>query len=43
MNNVISCEHGTSYRSDHSPVILNVNLTSIDIGPGYFKLIIVLY
>ena len=38
INNVISCEHGTSYRSDHSPVILNVNLTNIDRGPGYFKL-----
>ena len=38
INNDISCEHGTSYRSDHSPVILNVNLTNIDRGPGYFKL-----
>ena len=38
INNVISCEQGTSYRSDHSPVILNVNLTNIDRGPGYFKL-----
>ena len=38
INNVISCEHGTSYRSDHSPVILNVNLTNIKRGPGYFKL-----
>ena len=28
----------SSYRSDHSPVILNVNFTSIDRSPGYFKL-----
>ena len=38
INNVISCEHGTSYRSYPSPVILNVNLTNIKRGPGYFKL-----
>ena len=38
INNVISCEHGTSYRSDHSHIILKINLTNINRGPGYFKL-----
>ena len=44
INNVISCEHGTSYRSNHSSVILNVNLTTLIIeGQGILSSITVLY
>ena len=38
ISNVISCEHWTSFRTDHSPVILNINLTNVDRGTGYVKL-----
>ena len=39
INSVLSCEHKTSYKSDHIIVILNIDLSNIRRGPGYFKLI----
>ena len=38
INSVSSCKHKTSYKSDHSVVILNIDLSNIRKAPGYFKL-----
>ena len=38
INSVSSCEHKVSYKSDHSLVVLNLDLSDIKRGPGYFKL-----
>ena len=38
INSVLSCEHKTSSKSDNSVVILNIDLSNIRRGPGYFKL-----
>ena len=35
---VESTKHSISYKSDHTPVILNINILNIKRGPGYFKL-----
>ena len=37
MNSVSSCEHRTSYKSDHSIVELNIDVFNFQIDPGYFK------
>ena len=37
-NSVITCEHKTSYKSDHSIVTLSIDTNTCERGPGYFKL-----
>ena len=37
-NSTVSCNHNISYKSDHSPVSLNIDLLNLTRGPGYFKL-----
>lgn len=37
-NFIISCKHNLSYKSDHSPVFLNLDILNLARGPGYFKL-----
>ena len=38
INSVLSCKHKFSYKSDHRVVIVNIDLSNIKRGPGYFKL-----
>ena len=37
-NSAVSCNHNISYKSDHSPVSLKIDLLNLTRGPGYFKL-----
>ena len=37
-NSVISCTHKVSFKSDHSVVMLKIELKQEAKGPGYFKL-----
>lgn len=38
VNSIVSSEHKISYKSDHSIVVLELDVFSISRGPGYFKL-----
>ena len=37
-NSVVSCIHKVSFKSDHSVVMLNIDLKQEVKGPGYFKM-----
>ena len=37
-NLIVTCKHNISYKSDHSPVCLNIDVINLTRGPGYFKL-----
>ena len=37
-NCIVSTKHNISYKSDHNPVVLKINILNIKRGPGYFKL-----
>lgn len=38
LNVVVSCEHKISFKSDHSIVLLQIDVNNCVRGPGYFKL-----